>query len=35
MLDPLTVTLLSLEQVRALVDELIAVEAAWLPALSA
>jgi alpha-galactosidase len=31
MLDPLTGALLTLEQIRAMVDELIAAEAAWLP----
>ena len=31
MLDPLTSALLTLEQIRAMVDELIAAEAAWLP----
>ncbi|HLG51373.1 MAG TPA: alpha-glucosidase/alpha-galactosidase, partial [Chloroflexota bacterium] len=31
MLDPLTGALLTLEQIRAMVDELITAEAAWLP----
>ena len=31
MLDPLTGALLTLEQIRAMVDELFAAEAAWLP----
>lgn len=31
MLDPLTAALLTLERIRALVDELLAAEAAWLP----
>ena len=35
MLDPLTGALLTLEQIRALVDELIEAEAAGLPAFSA
>ena len=32
MLDPLTAALLTLDQIRSMVDELIAAEAAWLPA---
>ena len=35
MLDPLTGALLTLEQIRAMVDELIEAEAAWLPVFSA
>ena len=31
MLDPLTGALLTLEQIRAMVDEMIAAEARWLP----
>ncbi len=31
MLDPLTGALLTLEQIRAMVDELIEAESAWLP----
>jgi alpha-galactosidase/6-phospho-beta-glucosidase family protein len=31
MLDPLTGALLTLGQIRAMVDELFAAEAAWLP----
>ena len=31
MLDPLTAAVLSLPQIRAMVDELFAAEAAWLP----
>ena len=31
MLDPLTGALLTLDQIRAMVDELLAAEAAWLP----
>jgi alpha-galactosidase/6-phospho-beta-glucosidase family protein len=34
MLDPLTATVLTLPQVRAMVDDLFAAEAAWLPEFS-
>ena len=32
MLDPLTSAVLTLEQIRAMTDELLHAEAAWLPA---
>jgi alpha-galactosidase len=35
MLDPLTGALLTLDRIRAMVDDLFAAEAAWLPAFDA
>jgi alpha-galactosidase/6-phospho-beta-glucosidase family protein len=32
MLDPLTGALLTLDQIRAMVDEMLAAESEWLPA---